>query len=80
MILPLKSIKMRDTFGFTDGGAIPISTAAEGLGPCDVARKGRIAEGQQEHPKLLPWTTGLIPGGCRGNPKPAERQTYAFFP
>lgn len=72
--------KMRDTFALTDGGAIPISTAAEGQGPREVARKGRIAEGQKEHPKLLPWTTGPIPGGCRGNPKPAECQTYAFFP
>ena len=28
-----------------DGGAIPISMAEEGLGPEDVAGKGRIAEG-----------------------------------
>jgi hypothetical protein len=36
-----------------DGGAIPISTAIEGLGPDDVAGKGRIAEGQAGSPIQL---------------------------
>ena len=66
------------SFPLTDGGAIPISTATEDLGSCEIARKGRIAEGQKAYPKLSPWATGSIPGDCRGNLKPAESQTYPF--